>query len=92
MYKEPEWEVEDNEWHDGGEIEISIVGAYIEGGRVVLTTVNENPPSDDDNQDENFVWDGEETEDGNDVEDVSLDEEINSSDSGNDEQLEAQIE
>jgi len=46
--KEPEWEVEENEWDDGGETEISIVGAHTERGRVVLATINDNPPSDDD--------------------------------------------
>ena len=46
--KEPEWEVEENEWDDGGETKILIVGAHTERGRAVLTTVNDNPPSDDD--------------------------------------------
>ena len=58
LHKEPQWEVEDNEWDDGGETEISIVGAHTEGGRVILTTVNDSPSSDDDSQDEDFVWDG----------------------------------
>jgi len=76
--------VKENEWDDGGENEILIVGAHTERGRIVLATVNDSPPSDDDIQDEDFVWDGEDSED------VSLDEEINNSDSS--EELEAHVE
>ena len=58
LCKEPEWEVDDNEWVDVGENEISIVGVHIEGGRAVLTTVDDFQPTDDDSdEDEDFVWD-----------------------------------
>ena len=89
LCKEPELEVEENEWGDGEETEISIIRAYTEGGGVVLETVDDSPPLDDDSYDEDFVWDG---EDGNDSEDVSLEEELGDSDSGDDDQLEAQVE
>jgi len=89
LCKEPEWEVDDNEWVDVGETEISIVGAYTEGDRVVLTTVDDTEPADDDSEDDDFVWDG---EDDNDSEDVSLDEEFGNSASGDDEELEAKVE
>ena len=47
--------MDDNEWVDVGEIEISIVGAHTEGDRVVLATFDDNQPSDDDSEDEDFV-------------------------------------
>ncbi|KAJ8422868.1 hypothetical protein Cgig2_018755 [Carnegiea gigantea] len=86
LCREPEWKVEENEWDDGRETEISIIGAHIEGGRVIVSCVNDNPASNDDSQDENFVEDGENIEDVNDSEDVSLDKETNSSDYGDDDQ------
>ena len=73
LCKEPQWEVDDNEWVDVGENEISIVGVHIEGDRAVLTS----------------VWDN---EDDQDSEDVSLDEELGDSASGEDADLEAEVE
>jgi len=68
---------------------ISIVGAQAEGGRVIVTSVDDNPPSNDDSEDEDFVVNGEDVDDSK---DVSLDEENNSSESGDGEQLEVQVE
>ena len=78
-------------WDDGREAKISIVRAYTDGGRVIITCVNDSPASDDDIQDEDFVGDGEEIENVNDSEDVSLDEVNNSSDSRDDDQLEIEV-
>ena len=89
MCREPQWEVEENEWDDGRDAVISIIGAQAEGGRVIVTSVDDNPPSDDDSEDEDFVVD---CEDVDDSEDVSLDEEDNSSESGDDDQLKVQAE
>ena len=89
LCKEPQWEVDDNEWVDVGESAISIVGAHIEGDRAVLTTVDDIQPTDDDSEDEDFVWD---SEDNKDSEDVSLDEESDNSACGEDEELEAEVE
>ena len=89
LCREPQWEVEENEWDDGRDAVISIIGAQAEGGRVIVTSVDDNPPSDDDSEDEDFIVDG---KDGYDSEDVSLDEENNNSKSGDDEQLEVQVE
>ncbi|KAJ8438844.1 hypothetical protein Cgig2_023036 [Carnegiea gigantea] len=89
LCREPQWEVEENEWDDGRDPVISIVGAQVEGGRVIITSIDDNPPSDDDSEDEDFVVDGEDVDDS---ENVSLDEENNSSESGDDEQLEVQVE
>ncbi|KAJ8448871.1 hypothetical protein Cgig2_030727 [Carnegiea gigantea] len=91
LYREPEWEVEENEWNDGGEVEIFIVRVHTEGGRVVVTCVNDNPAIDDDSQAENFARDGEEIEDANDNKDVSLDEETDINDSRNDDQLKVAV-
>ena len=76
MYKR---QVDDNEWVDVGETEISIVGAHTQGDRVVLATFDDSQPSGDDSEDEDFVWDG---EDDNDSEDVPLDEELGNNASG----------
>ncbi|KAJ8438747.1 hypothetical protein Cgig2_020302 [Carnegiea gigantea] len=81
----------DDDKEAGREAEISIVGAHTEGGRVIVTCVNDNLASDDDIQDEDFIRDGEEIEDVNESEDVSLNEENNSSDSGDDDQLEIEV-
>ncbi|KAJ8439455.1 LOW QUALITY PROTEIN: hypothetical protein Cgig2_008486 [Carnegiea gigantea] len=89
LCREPQWEFEENEWDDGRDTVISIVGAQAEGGRIIVTSVDDNPPSDDDSEDEDFVVDGEDVDHS---EDVSLDEENNSSDSGDEEQLEVQVE
>ncbi|KAJ8442544.1 hypothetical protein Cgig2_026486 [Carnegiea gigantea] len=61
--REPVWEVKENEWGDGRKAEISIIGTYTERSRVIGTCINDNPASDDDSQDEDFVGDGEETGD-----------------------------
>ncbi|KAJ8444410.1 hypothetical protein Cgig2_005932 [Carnegiea gigantea] len=58
LCREPQWEVKENEWDDGMDAVISIVGAQAEGGRVIVTSVDDNPPSDDDSEDEDFVVDG----------------------------------
>ncbi|KAJ8443285.1 hypothetical protein Cgig2_015763 [Carnegiea gigantea] len=92
LCKEPEWEVEENEWDDGREVEIFIVGDHTKGGRVIITCFNDNPASDDDSQDKNFIGDDEETRHSNDSENVSLDDENNNSDSGDDEQLQVEVE
>jgi len=55
LCKEPEWEVDDNEWVDVGETEISIVGAHTQGDRVVLATFDDSQPSDDDSEDKDFI-------------------------------------
>ena len=91
LYREPEWEVEGNEWDDDKEAEISIIGAHTEGGRVIVTCVNDNPASDDDSQGEDFVRDGEKIEDVNGSEHISLDKETNSSDYGDHDQLEVEV-
>ena len=88
LCKEPQWEVEDNDWVDVGESQISIVGVHIEGDRVVLTNVDDTQPTDDDSEDGDFIWD---SADDNDSEDVSLDEESGDSASGEDEELEDQV-
>ncbi|KAJ8424848.1 hypothetical protein Cgig2_021276 [Carnegiea gigantea] len=84
LCREPKWDIEENEWNDGRETEISIVGAHTEGGKVIVTYVNDNLAYNDDR-------DSEETGDVNDSEDVSLDEENNSSESGDDNQLEGKV-
>jgi len=82
--------VDDNEWVDVGEGEISIVTVHIEGDRTVLTTVDGTQPTDvDSEEDEDFVWD---SEDDKDSEDVSLDEELGNSASEENEELEAEVE
>ncbi|KAJ8448909.1 LOW QUALITY PROTEIN: hypothetical protein Cgig2_030765 [Carnegiea gigantea] len=55
LYREPEWEVEENDWDASREAEISIVGAHAERGRVSITCVDDNRASDDDSQDEDFT-------------------------------------
>jgi len=89
LCRQPQWEVEENEWDDGRDAVSSIVGAQVEGGRVIVTSVDDNPPSDDDSKDEDFIVDGEDVDDS---EDVSLDKKNNSSESGDEEQLEVQVE
>ncbi|KAJ8421206.1 hypothetical protein Cgig2_025004 [Carnegiea gigantea] len=71
-----------------GRLRFLLLELILRRGRVIVTCVNDNPASDDDSQDEDFVGDGEEIEDVNDSEDVSLDEENNNSDSGDDNQVE----
>ena len=68
--KEPKWEVEENGWMMVGRLRFQLLGLILRELVVVLATIDDRPPSDDDSQDEDFVWDG---EDGNDSEDVSLD-------------------
>ncbi|KAJ8443972.1 hypothetical protein Cgig2_020818 [Carnegiea gigantea] len=82
-----DFDVEENKWDDSRDAMISIVGAQPEGGRVIVTSVDDNPPSGDNSEDEDFVVDGEDIDDSK---DVSLDEENNNSESRNDEQLEVQ--
>jgi len=89
LCREPQWEVEENEWDDGRDAVISIIGAQAEGGRVIVTSVDDNPPSDDDSEDEDFIVDSEDVDDND---DMSLDEENNSSESRDDEQLKVQVE
>ena len=80
--KEPEWEVKDNEWDDGGKTKIQLLGLILGGGRIVLTSINDNPPFNDDSWNEDFIEDGEEIDGDNDSENVFLEEETNSSDYG----------
>ena len=47
LYREPKWEIEENEWDDGREAEISIV-AHAEESRVIVTCFNDNPSFNDD--------------------------------------------
>lgn len=93
LCREPEWEVKDNEWDDGREAKIFIFGAHAGRGGVIVAGVNDNPTSNDDSQDKDFVGDDELLDfDVDDSENVSLDEENNSSESENDDQLEVEVE
>ncbi|KAJ8430684.1 LOW QUALITY PROTEIN: hypothetical protein Cgig2_024549 [Carnegiea gigantea] len=83
--------VEENEYDDAEEAEISIVRAHTERGRVIVTCVTDNPASDGDSHDKDFTGDGEEIEDVNDSEDISLDEETKNGDSRDDDQLEVEV-
>ncbi|KAJ8428876.1 hypothetical protein Cgig2_021043 [Carnegiea gigantea] len=89
LFREPQLELEENEWDDGRDAVISIVGAQAEGGRVIVTSVDNNPPSADDSEDEDFIVDGEDVDNS---EDMSLDEKNNSSESEDDKQLKVQSE
>ena len=74
-----------------GRMRLQLLELILRGRGVVVACVSDNPTSDDGAQYEDFIGDGEEIEDVNDTEDVSLDEETNSSLSGDNDQLEAKV-
>ncbi|KAJ8421831.1 LOW QUALITY PROTEIN: hypothetical protein Cgig2_024207 [Carnegiea gigantea] len=89
LCRKPEWEVKENEWDDGREADISMLELILrEIGLLLLVLMTTQPLM---MIDEDFVGDGEETGDVDNSEDVSLDKENNSSESGDDEQLEVEV-